>query len=394
MTSRTVVFGACDRHNLGDLLVANVVAALLHGQDLLYAGVADRDLRAWGGQRVRTLAGLVADDRPDVIVAGGEVLTCEAWQAAVMVLPDEEANAAAVRFASEQEGRAEWTQRILGTARRAPYVPAKSMFAHPGRLIFNAVGGVDLATSSAELRAEVIEALRGADFISVRDRVTQAALAAQSIEAELVPDCGVLAAALFAGDPRLHGEPAAVRAAFPHGYLAVQFSADCEDDATLGTIAHELDAVAQATGYGIVFFRAGTAPWHDALDPYRRTAKRMRSRSHVFGSAHIQDICELIAGSRGFAGTSLHARIVATAFGLPRVSFLPPQISGSGKPSKQEAYVATWELPDQPGVVMLDDLAEAIAQALGGDPQRLAGHGARLAELSRKGSAQWIASLN
>jgi hypothetical protein len=255
---------------------------------------------------------------------------------------------------------------------------------------------VDLATSEAALRDEVMETLRGADFVSVRDRVTQAALAAQGIAAALVPDCATLAAELFADRIReagLQGEPAAVRAAFPEGYLAVQFSADCEDDATLSTLARELDAAAQANECGIVFFRAGTAPWHDALDPYRRTAKYMLSRVQVFESAHIHAICALIASSRGFAGTSLHGRIVATAYGLPRVSFVPPRAAG-GKPGKQDAYVSTWEMPGQPGVVALHDLAAAIAQALRADPLQLAAHGRRLAELSRDACARWTARLN
>ena len=311
-----------------------------------------------------------------------------------MLLPEGEANAAAARFGRKTEGRAEWAQRIHGTARRAPYAPAKSMFVCPGRLIYNAVGGVELATSAAGLRDEVMAALRSADCISVRDRVTQAALAAQGLAAALVPDCGALVAELFGKRIRergQQGEPAAVRAAFPHGYVAVQFSADCEDDATLATLARELDAVARASGYGIVFFRAGTAPWHDALDLYRRAAKRMKSRVHLFASAHIQDICALIAGSRGFAGTSLHGRIVAAAFALPRVSFVPPQLAG--KPCKQEAYVASWEMVEQPGVVPLDDLAAGLAQAVRADPRQLAAHSARLAGFCREGCAQWIQSV-
>lgn len=387
--SRTVVFGAFDRHNLGDLLFAHVVAALLPGRELVFAGLADRDLTAWGGHRVQALARLADDPRPtNIIVAGGEVLTCEAWEAAVMLLPDDQAKAAAALLGREAERRTEWAQRILGTARRAPYAPARSMFAGPGRLIYNAVGGVALATSAAGLHDEVVAALRSADFISVRDRVTHAALAGEGIAAALVPDCAALVAELFGDRIRergLQGEPAAVGAAFPQGYLAVQFSADCGDDATLATLARELDAAAQAAGCGVVFFRAGTAPWHDALEPYRRTAQRMQSRVHLFQSAHVLDICALIAGSRGFAGTSLHGRIVAAAFALPRVSFLPPDVAAGGRPSKQEEYVATWEMAEQPGVVPLDALAAALAQALRADPLQLAAHGARLAGLCREG---------
>lgn len=395
--SRTVVFGAFDRHNLGDLLFANIVAALLPARDLIFAGLVDRNLTACGGHHVEAMARLVEDPQPtNVIVAGGEVMTCEAWEAAVMVLPDHEANTAALRFGREAQGRTEWAQRVLGTARRAPYAPAKSMFACPGRLIYNAVGGVEFATSEAGLRNEVIAALQSADFISVRDRLTQAALAAAGIAAVLVPDSGALVAQLFGDrihERRLRGEPAVVREAFPQGYLAVQFSADCEDDATLATLARQLDAAAHAMECGIVFFRVGTAPWHDALALYRRAAQRMQSRVYVFESDHILDICALIAASRGFAGTSLHGRIIATAFALPRVSFVPPHVAARGKPCKQAAYVATWEMVGQPGVVGLDDLAAGVEQALRVNPQELAAHGVRLAELCREGAARWIASL-
>ncbi len=120
----------------------------------------------------------------------------------------------------------------------------------------------------------------------------------------------------------------------------------------------------------------------------------MQSRSYLFESADIWNVCALIAGSRGYAGTSLHGRIVAGAFALPRVSFVPPDVAAGGKPRKQDAHVATWEMEELPGVVPLDDLAAGLAQALRADPQRLAAHGARLARLCREGCAQWIEWLS
>jgi hypothetical protein len=88
----TILFGAFDRHNFGDLLFPHIAAALLERHDLIFAGLAERDLRCFGGHSVRALAGLAAewDGRPaNIIHVGGELLTCEAWQAAVMLLPDE-----------------------------------------------------------------------------------------------------------------------------------------------------------------------------------------------------------------------------------------------------------------------------------------------------------------
>ena len=73
---------------------------------------------------------------------------------------------------------------------------------------------------------------------------------------------------------------------------------------------------------------------------------------------------------------------------------MPPDVATGGKPCKQDAYVATWEMEELPGVVPLDDLAAGLAQALSADPPQLAAHSARLAELCREGCAQWIEWLS
>src|SRR6476620_11143606 len=84
MKPATVVFGAFDRHNFGDLLFAHVAAAFLKKRAPVFAGLADVDLRPFGGHRVSALPHLPArlpDRRVDILHAGGELLTCTAWQA-------------------------------------------------------------------------------------------------------------------------------------------------------------------------------------------------------------------------------------------------------------------------------------------------------------------------
>jgi hypothetical protein len=100
--------------------------------------------------------------------------------------------------------------------------------------VFLGVGGVDLDRREPELREEVLAKLRDADWVGVRDSLTLAHLTAAGIAARLMPDPAVLTAELFGGGIRERaesGEVAAVRAAFPQGYLAVQFSAALGDDA-------------------------------------------------------------------------------------------------------------------------------------------------------------------
>src|SRR5690606_16111684 len=180
------------------------------------------------------------------------------------------------------------------------------------------------------------------------------------------------------------GEVAGIVRAFPRGYLAVQFSADFGDDATLAAIAAQLDLAAAATGLGVALFRAGAAPWHDDLDVLRRVAARARAAAvRVFESLDVWDICALVAASSGYCGSSLHGRIVATAFALPRVTLHHP--SRDARPGKHAAYAATWEPAGGPGSVGAEHIARGIEDALAVDPRRLRQTADALAARHREG---------
>lgn len=364
-----ILFGACDRHNFGDLLFPHVAAALLPDREIIVAGLAARDLTSYGGHRVAPLVELAGQcrDRPvEILHVGGEILTCDAWQAAVMLQTPAEAQAAIAHYEHQPALRRTWAEVQLGIADRAPYAVARARFPRATRVAYQSVGGVALGACDPALRAEVLAKLGEADYVSVRDRRTQALLAAAGIHAGLEPDPAEMVAELFGTEIGRHGdagEVAGLRRAFPQGYLAVQFSADFGDDATLAGIAAELDRIAAETGLGIVLFRAGAAPWHDDLEVYRRTVARMRTGAvRLFASLHLWDICALIATSRGYCGSSLHGRIVAMAFALPRVSLVHPDQSGC--PTKQAAYVETWEPVGMNTVVSPDGIDEALQAML------------------------------
>jgi hypothetical protein len=63
----------------------------------------------------------------------------------------------------------------------------------------------------------------------------------------------------------------------------------------------------------------------------------------VFESLDIWDICALIASGAGFAGSSLHGRIVAEAFGVPVAEGIVPL------GPKVVAYRETWPGQDVVG---------------------------------------------
>lgn len=368
----TILFGAFDRHNFGDLLFPHIAAALLSDRNLRYAGLLARDLRCYGGHQVRALAHIAAeqDTRPvNLVHVGGELLTCDAWQAAVMLLPADQVQAIIARLRARPQEKQEWASRQLGLSARAPYCVSRLLLPQMAKMVYVGVGGVALDESESAFRAEVLASLKSADFVSVRDRQTQAQLESAGIPVRLIPDPAVMVAELFGS--RIHqrtqaSEIARILGTFPHGYIAVQFSADFSDDATLDMIAAQLEQAAMESGYGVVFFRAGAAPWHDDLSCFLRVASRMCLASvTIFKSLNLWDICALIANSRVYCGSSLHGRIVAMAFALPRFNFLP--VAQENHISKQAAFAATWDATSSPGVVGVHQIALGICQALAED---------------------------
>jgi len=385
----TILFGAFDRHNFGDLLFPHIAAALLQDENLIFAGLAERDLRAYGGHQVQALARLAAawgEQAVNIIHVGGEILTCDAWQAAVMLLPPEQAQDIIARLDSRPQQRLAWAQDRLGIPDLAPYALSRQLFPQAARVIYNGVGGVDLAQRDAALRCEVLAKLKAADRVSVRDQLTLAQLSAGGVTASLVPDPAVMVAELFGAKIRQRarqGAAAEMLDAFPQGYIAVQFSADFGDDATLAEIAAQLDRIAVSSGYGVVFFRAGAAPWHDDAACYQRVASRMQAAAvKVFSSLDLWDICALIAHSRAYCGSSLHGRIVAMAFALPRVNLIHPAQSGAH--TKQAAYAAAWDTPDMPATLGVQDIAQGIRQALTVNPETRQHTARQLAERYRR----------
>jgi hypothetical protein len=386
-----ILFGAFDRHNFGDLLFPHVAAALMPGQRLVFAGLAPRDLSSCGGHEVVPLSRLVLDstDQPCAQVhVGGEILTCEAWQAAVMLLAPDQAQPTIAYFESRPpQERLAWVRSMLGTSALAPYTVSRRQHAGLARVIYTGVGGTGLDQVGADLRAEVLANLREADAVSVRDLQTRAHLATAGISARLTPDPAVMVAELFGAKIRERardGEVLQALQAFPRGYIAVQFSADFGDDACLTLIARQLDRIAALEGLGVLLFRAGAAPWHDDLAGLGRVATLLRPGSaRLFTSTDLWSICALIAHSRAYCGSSLHGRIVAAAFALPRVNLRPPAATGHSR--KQAAYAATWDDTSLPAEVGPGDIADGLCTALAMRPQRLRHQARRLARLYRQG---------
>lgn len=398
MDTPVVLFGAFDRHNLGDLLFPHIAQAMLGDVPVRFAGLAARDLLEFGGHRVEAIGELIAgwgDAPARLLHVGGETLTCAAFEAAVMLLDDARLQSTLHHLDAHPAERAAWLRRMIGCDRPLPYVLSGRDWPALQRVVQAGVGGVELDRLDAAQQDALLARLRQADAVAVRDLRTQAALSRHGLAAALMPDPAVLVAELFGERIARHsatGEPAALRGRFPQGYLAVQCSAVFGDDATLTALAEALARSAAASGLGVVLWRAGAAPWHDDAAMLQRLAARLPVGAiQVASTLNVWDLCALIDGSAAVVASSLHARIVGGACGRACVSLQPP--AAGQRITKLDAWVETWETAHRGSVVTPAALEPAIAAALSRPAAELAAASRRLAASGRAGYAALLSAL-
>ena len=249
-----------------------------------------------------------------------------------------------------------------------------------GRRLYAGIGGTTLDRLPAAARGEAIDAMRAADGLWVRDARTQGHLAAAGVTAPLAPDPAVLVAALFGHRiGRRLGALSALRHRFANGYLALQLSADCGDDATLDVLAAQIARASARHGLGVVMFCAGRAPWHDDVEPYHRLLRRIPGDGMVHDAHDMWTLCALVAASCATVATSLHARIVAEAFARPALSLT----CGAAGAAKLEAYFGTWAREPTRWLVPPDQLADALPAALAVPGRQRAAYAAAQAAAAR-----------
>ena len=353
-----ILFGAFDRHNLGDLLLGRVAQALMFPRPVVFSGLAARNLTLLGGTRVRPIGELAHEwgGRPaDIVHVGGEILTCSLYEAAVMLQSERRARIVISRHDSDPCSRHAWAAAELGLDQAIAYQLPPALFRNCRFVGYLGAGGVGLSTFPAKIRDAVVKQLAASDFVWVRDAVTHRTLDLRGVPSLLAPDPCELVAEIFGGALQEKSESSeTIATRYPHGYLAVQFSADYGDDATLETIGRSLCRIQREQNCHIVLFRAGAAPWHDSLAVYSRLISLMAALdATIFDSLQVLDLCVLLANSRGFIGSSLHGRIVAEAFGRVAVSL----VRGDPLQSKVGIYVDTWR-PERGGTVVHADSLE------------------------------------
>lgn len=334
---KLVLYGAIARHNFGDLLFAHIVENLILSNnvfdksDIIFADVMSSDMRYCGGHSVVDIISVMqSNDQINVIHIGGETLGCPILWAVKMITD----NIPSDYFESH---------KILG---EYPYILSKKMFKNPGKFISNAIGGVH-----AEINAELACKLKDFDLVSVRDAFTLNRLAnslKHSLQPSLIPDCAVLTRKLF-DKSKIQDFKFKLSRNYPaKTYIAFQVSADffhnARDPNVVSILVNVLNNIIGETKKFIVFFCAGLACYHDRLDYYKTILAlpglTSKENISIYDDPNIWGICKLIANSYLVISTSLHVRIIASTYDVPRIT-----LYNGDEPtaSKHKGFITSWD---------------------------------------------------
>ncbi|HEX7002404.1 MAG TPA: polysaccharide pyruvyl transferase family protein [Trueperaceae bacterium] len=376
MKTPAALLGAVDRFNYGDLLFPLVVRAawdrLGVGRPLTVYAMRESDLSAFGALPSRSYRQLLADVRAGevsgLVLAGGEMLGAR-WHTMAIYLgsPLQRALLKAARRVLGADAVDRLVGRSYGAAGAWPWVISPAELPRPVPIVYNAVGGVTaLERAAPAVLFSVVERLKAARYVAVRDERTRALLAGAGLPSvRLVPDSAVLIGELFPLDELAARVRPELRRLVDEGpYFALQANVNVGVDIALA-LGRQLERVEAELNVRPFLLPIGRAAGHEDQVALGRVAAATRARAAFAPvDASVIEIMYVIARSAAYVGTSLHGAITALAFDRPHLAL-------SKRVPKLLAHLETWSLAELSGGIEPDDLARAVSEALAVHPARL-----------------------
>ncbi len=317
-----LLIGVFDRYSLGDLLMPHVVSRLLDLSRLRCGSLLRSDFTSEGAYPVRnygeSAAEMVGKDL-QLIHVGGETLSRSLTSGYASAIRGEEAerfesllqiedSASLKRFVSDRTGQPGDFAHVLSSS--GEFYGSQSCF--------HAVGLADPDALSDEMQVRLVEIVKDADFVGIRDENGAAFLEDRGVTVERMP-CGLSVLPLVCGRQHNEARDSAsmreVKRRFPNGWISVETSRiDSED---FDMIVAALGSIAEKERVGLVFFEATDSR---EINLQEWVAAFRENKAMTFTSRNIWEASSLIMHSRLYCGSSLHCRIIAMSAGIPRIN--------------------------------------------------------------------------
>ena len=274
-------------------------------------------------------------------VVGGEVGGVDSFDALRMSLPAEQIRSAEKNGYMSQLAKT----KLINESNTIAYIPNLAIYPLNKKtpLIVNSVG-ISRTSNPADLKRYI----KKATVLSVRDQASFDWCKKEKLEACLNPDVVGCISRLY--------KPAKVEE-------SIIFQANKKYITARGvaTVVDRLQQIHQQLSIkapvNIALVAAGTASNHDdtrQLEAIANKLNQLQVPAYVVQNRNPLRIVDLVANARVVIATSLHMRIVAASYGVPRVSLENDKVTG---------YVKKWDA-NQPYDVKLREVVESVNIAL------------------------------
>jgi hypothetical protein len=248
----------------------------------------------------------------------------------------------------------------FGSNSEFPWIASPDNFSANVKVIYNSVGGSELENIPEYFKNIALKKLSSASYFSVRDAETKRICddTELTIDARLAPDSAVLMSEQFPInflesmiDDRLRNILSKGKYVCFHsnyGYAKNNFK----------EISIELEKIYYDQGFRAVLLPIGR---YIGLDDYKgllELKKHIKTPVEIIDNdITIWEIMYTIAAASLFIGTSLHGNVTAQSFAIPHIGL-------SGRKSKLDFYLETWDIPEQAVCPIITKLHRVAATAL------------------------------
>ncbi len=348
---RILAIGAYERDNFGDLLFLYVLRKLINNKaEVIASSIIAADTEPINGEFVLPYDILLKNHTFDgVYVAGGEVGAVDVVSGLTMDISSKEYQTI-LRNKPDLNTIVEFYTGISQNREEHAYIPdlQKYPLNKHTPLIVNSVGLSNIAGLSGDFLQRTITVLRNA-AVSVRENNSQKIMEKNKIAASLSPDV-VHTINLF------HPKYSSTKR-----YFTFQINTELIKTSRYSPkkIAVILQQISHALKADVRLFLAGTAAFHDNERTYKQIVQAFKSIEHEHEISITTDrnplrLVDEISGSLLWIGTSLHGRIIAASYNVPRISLLNKKVS---------RYAESWD-SKYPHGVAIDAVLSAVEAAV------------------------------
>lgn len=319
---KILTIGAYERDNFGDLLFFLVLKEVFKQDYIVPSSIIFSDMTELIGHIIYPYHILLKENEWDlVIVVGGEVGSVDIHSALNMSLNDEEYH---ILEKTEQTIINFCYEYLTGfNKNRTAYLPDLKLYPKNKNspLLINSVGisSLKLIKNSMNYK-ESFEILKQAKFLSVRDSLSSEYLDLLNIKNILCPDSVHSIKKLL--DDKI--EEKILLHDINCEYILFQCNQYYIQDNSLDFIVKSIEQLIMKYNKKIYLFAAGIARHHDSIELYKQIIDKiddsLKTKILIIYDRNPLSLVKYIKYSKMWIGTSLHGRIVATAYSVPRIS--------------------------------------------------------------------------